>query len=112
MQVRFIISLFIALFVAVFTIKNAGLVDVNLFFKDVKLSQAIVIFISIALGATIVSLLGINSIWKLKKTNKELQKKLTQTQDENTVLIARLREKQLDLGSQLKNEGDKDEFKG
>lgn len=111
MQVRFIVSLFIALFVAVFTIKNAGLVNVNLFFKDVELSQAIVIFISIAMGATIVSLLGINSIWKLKKTNKELQKKLLQTQDENTVLIARLREKKENIIVESNTEEDKDELK-
>lgn len=115
MQIRFIISLLIALFVAVFAINNAGVVSINLFFNTVEMSQAVVIFISIAVGAVVVSLLGLSGFWQIKRENKTYKDQVKKLADENNVLVMRLREKtmhkEIEVNVNAKEEVEKDELK-
>lgn len=71
MQAGFIISLFFAIIVAVFALKNGGSVNIDFIFAKVQVSQAIVIFVSAALGAVIVAFLGLVRQVKLTMKLKE-----------------------------------------
>lgn len=72
-QLVVIISLVFAVFVTVFALTNAGPVNINLFFYNFAASQALIIFLSAALGAITVSLLGIANHHKLKSELKSLR---------------------------------------
>lgn len=74
MQVGFIISLFFAIVVAVFALKNGGRVNIDFIFAEIEVSQAIVIFVSAALGAIIVAVLGLVRQVKLSMKIKEQNK--------------------------------------
>jgi|LSQX01.3.fsa_nt_gb uncharacterized integral membrane protein len=65
-QVLFIVSLLFAVFITVFALINAEPVVVNLLFYKFQASQALIIFFSAALGAIIVTSLGITSHFRLK----------------------------------------------
>lgn len=58
MQFRFVSALFFAVLVTLFAVVNAKAVDINLLFTEFRLSLALVIFGSAAVGALIVALLG------------------------------------------------------
>lgn len=82
-QIFFIISLIFAILVTVFALTNAGPVPVNLFFYKVEASQALIIFMSAAIGAIITLLLGIWKYYalviegkKMKKNNENLQNEI------------------------------------
>lgn len=78
-QFMFIVSLVFAIIITIFALTNAAPVTINLFFYKFEASQALVIFISAALGAVIVTSLGIvkhikllNQVKALNKSNDEL----------------------------------------
>lgn len=82
-QLMFIISLVFAILVTVFALTNASPVVIHLFFYEFTASQALVIFISAALGAVIVTSLGVvryiklrGQVKALQKSNEELEAKL------------------------------------
>lgn len=82
-QVMFIVSLVFAIIITIFALTNANPVIINLIFYKFEASQALVIFISAALGAVIVTSLGLvnhiklkSQIKTLRKTNEELSAKI------------------------------------
>jgi uncharacterized integral membrane protein len=83
-QFIFIMGLLFSVFVALFALSNNQTVAINLLlYKFEGASQAVIIFVSAALGAIIVTLLGLVRYLKLKS---ELRK----TKKENTDLTAQL----------------------
>lgn len=82
-QALFILGLFFAIVVTIFALSNASVVVVQLFLYKFQASQALVIFLSAALGAIIVTLLGTFNhfkmkfeLMKLRKENQQLTEKL------------------------------------
>lgn len=73
-QILFIISLIFAIIITIFAITNAEPVTINLIYQEVIASQALVIFVSAAIGAVIVSMLGIIKYIKLTMGIKKLKK--------------------------------------
>lgn len=82
MQVGFILSLVFAILVTVFALQNSEVVDVNFLFANVPVSQALVIFISAALGAIIVTILGLFRQFKLSRKIKEQNKDISKLKSE------------------------------
>lgn len=88
-QFMFIVGLLVCAIVAIFALTNSQTVAINLFFyKFEGVSQAVVIFVSAALGALIVTFLGLvkhimlkSEIRKYKKETKEL---ITQVEELTT----------------------------
>lgn len=92
MEIGFIFSLIFAILVAVFALKNADSVLIDFFFAKVQVSQAIVIFVSAALGAVIVTILGFVRQLKLSLKIKEQVKKIKKLEEEKTLLENRIEE--------------------
>lgn len=107
MQKGFIIILILALIIGVFAISNSGVVTVDFIFTEVLLSQAIVIFICVLLGALITSIFGLIRQMSLKKEIKELKNKNKDLDFEVNELNARLISKDNEL-SLLKSKEDKE----
>ncbi|WP_051531033.1 LapA family protein [Clostridiisalibacter paucivorans] len=82
MQIGFIFSLILAIGVTIFAVQNADSVMINFLFTKVKVSQALVIFISAAIGAIIVTFLGMIRQFKLSMKVKELNKKVNNLETE------------------------------
>lgn len=83
-QVLFIIGLIFAILISVFALTNAKPVGINLLFYEFTASQALIIFVSAALGAVIVATLGtvryirrVNEIRRLKKEIDVLKKEVS-----------------------------------
>lgn len=82
-QVLFIVGLVFAILISVFALTNAKPVGINLLFYEFTASQALIIFVSAALGAVIVATLGtvryirrVNEIRRLKKEVALLKKEV------------------------------------
>lgn len=73
-QFNFIVGLVFAIIITIFALTNASTVVINLFFYKFEVSQVLVIFISAALGAVIVTSLGLVNQVKLKSQIKALRK--------------------------------------
>ncbi|MCD5415430.1 MAG: LapA family protein [Clostridiales bacterium] len=103
MQIRFILSLILAIVVALFAVMNAAPVNVNLFFAQFKLSLAIVIFASAVFGAVIIMILGMISQAKMKLKIKELTKKNQQLAVEVSKLkeVSIIKEKEIPIVDSL-----------
>ena len=86
MALRFIISLGFALIVAIFAIQNAKSVQINLFFAQYSVSQALVILVSAILGAVIVLILSTINHVKMSIRIKNLLKTNNVLQTENEQL--------------------------
>lgn len=75
-QVLFIIGLIFAIVITVFALTNSEPVGINLLFYDFTASQALIIFVSAALGAVIVATLGtvryIRRISEIRRLKKEI----------------------------------------
>lgn len=97
MQRGFIFSLLFAIMVAVFALKNANKVLIDFIFGKVNISQALVILISAILGAVIVAIMGSVKNFKLKKDNKELNKKLESIKKEKNELMLMLEEQEKEV---------------
>lgn len=72
MQLYFILSLIASILVVIFAVTNAASVPVRIFFVNINLSLALIIFISTAFGAVIAALMGFVKQFKLKKQIKKL----------------------------------------
>lgn len=86
MQIGFVLSLIFATLVAIFAIQNSAVIYVKFFFTSFQVSQALIIFISAVLGAVIVMFLGIRREYNLRKEIKQLEKNLSQKDNEITSL--------------------------
>lgn len=74
MRFNFIAALILSIIVASFAIVNSKIVTINLLLTKVSVSQALVIFISVAIGAIIALLFGLVKEIKLKRKLKEKKK--------------------------------------
>lgn len=92
MQAGFIISLVFAIIVAVFALRNGGDVNIDFLFAKVQVSQAIVIFVSAALGAIIVTILGLVRHVKLTIKIKEQSKQISFLENEKQLLENKIEE--------------------
>ena len=87
-RLNFIAALILSIIVASFAIVNSKIVTINLLFTKVSVSQALVIFISVAIGAIIALLFGLVKEIKLKKELKEKKKETKNLQKEKKNLEA------------------------
>lgn len=78
MQFGFIFALIISLLISIFAIQNGDIVTIDLFFGNFEVSQAIIILVSVFIGAIIAAILG--SIKQIKNftVTKELKNKVKQ----------------------------------
>ncbi|MGB9678695.1 MAG: LapA family protein [Thermoanaerobacteraceae bacterium] len=93
-----ILALIFAVLVAVFAISNAVAVDISFLYWHYKISQALVILISAAIGAITIGIIGVfgqvrysmrirglnNRIKEIEKEKDELNKKVIEMQ--NTII--------------------------
>ncbi len=82
MSWKFVVSLVVALIVAVFALLNSEPVTINLLFKKAVISQALVILISVIVGALVVALLGSISRFKLSAALKDEKQKVEELEKE------------------------------
>ncbi len=104
MQVGFIFSLVFAIIVTVFAISNADSVLINFLVTKVEVSQALVIFISAALGAIIVTILGIIRQVKLTMKIKEQKKNINKLNEQKELLENRIAELSIDTDNSADND--------
>lgn len=105
MRFGFIISLLFAIIVALLSIQNATVISVNFFSQKFYISLALIIFVSVVIGAIIVTLLGLQKEFKLSRGNKRLTKKANNFQAE----IENYKNENVDL--KIENEALKSEAK-
>ncbi|MGM0369128.1 MAG: LapA family protein [Bacillota bacterium] len=106
MRLNFILALILSIIVASFAIVNSKVVMINLLVTTVSVSQALVIFISAAIGSIISLLFGLMKELKLKKKLKNSRQKIQKLEEKNENL-----EQQLDLNNLESNpDGDSDEI--
>lgn len=97
MQKGFVIILILALIIGIFAISNSSVVSIDFIFAEIELSQAIVIFICVLLGALVASIFGFIRQLSLKKDIKELKTKNNTLQIELNQLIVKLKNKEDNL---------------
>ncbi|WP_409227396.1 LapA family protein [Gudongella sp. SC589] len=97
MQKSFILILILAIIIGIFALSNSDVVEIDFVFARVMLSQAIVIFISVLLGAAVATLFGVLREMKLKKQIKEQRNGMESLKSENQSLIMRVNEKEEQL---------------
>jgi uncharacterized integral membrane protein len=97
MQKSFILILVLAIIIGIFALSNSDVVEIDFVFARVMLSQAIVIFISVLLGAAVATLFGVLREMKLKKQIKEHRNALETLRSENQTLLKRVEEKEEQL---------------
>lgn len=73
MQRGFIVILILSIIIVIFAINNNQAVPIDFIFMEILLSQAIVIFVCVLLGAIIASTFGIIRQVSLKKNIRELE---------------------------------------
>lgn len=97
MEKWFVISLVIAIIIGAFAISNSEVVEIDLIFTTLEVSQAIVIFISALLGAFVVVILESIRVWKLKRKIKELEKNRSIMEEENDKLSVIIEQKDKEI---------------
>ncbi|WP_422485239.1 LapA family protein [Gudongella sp. DL1XJH-153] len=97
MQKSFIFILVLAIIIGIFALSNGDVVEIDFVFARVMLSQAIVIFISVLLGAAVATSFGVLREMKLKKQIKELRNSVETQKSENQLLLKRVEEKEEQL---------------
>ena len=90
MDWRFIISLLLAIVVAVFAIQNAEAVNIAFFSLEISVSQALVILISAVAGAITVMFLSIVRWIRYKSQIKTLNRQINTLENENTMIKNKL----------------------
>ncbi len=97
MQKGFVIILILAVIIGIFALSNSEVVSIDFIFTEIMLSQAIVIFICVLLGALVASLFGLIRQMALKKEIKELKVKNTSLASEIEDLKNRITDKEEQL---------------
>lgn len=82
MKATFILSLVMAILIAIFALLNGTTVPVNFGFAKLESSLALVILVSVAIGAVIIYLIDVVGKFKSAKRIKDLEKKVTQLEKE------------------------------
>ncbi len=91
MQLGFILVLLLSVFIAIFAIQNGDIVSVDLFFASYKVSQALVILISVGLGAIIAGALGLFRRFKRAMNIKDLNKKISFLEEEKETFVENIK---------------------
>jgi len=107
MKATFILSLAMAILIAIFALLNGGTVPVNLGFANLESSLALVILVSVAIGAIIIYLIDVVGKFKSAYKIKELEKKIAVLEKENaekSAVISKL--SQVDASSSDKTSKD------
>ncbi|QSX06330.1 DUF1049 domain-containing protein [Sedimentibacter sp. zth1] len=86
MQFGFIFALIVSILISVFAIQNANMVSIDLFFASFQISQAVVILVSVAVGAIIAVILGSVRQIKGMSNTKDIKNKLKLFESENAQL--------------------------
>lgn len=114
MQLGFILSLLFAILITVFAIQNSDTVNINFLFANIPVSQALVIFISAAVGAIIVGILGFFRYFKLSKKIKEQKQEINELKEksiEEKVDFKAETDTIINDESKVENEKEKNEIK-
>lgn len=82
MQWKFILSLVLALLVAIFAIQNSDPVTVSFFITTRQISQALIILLSTVVGAIIALSLGLMKQFAMSKKIKEKEKSIRSLETE------------------------------
>lgn len=93
MEKGFILSLIFTGIVAVFALNNSEVVNIDLIFTTISVSQAIVILISALLGAIVVAILGFFRKIKMNREIKSLKEEKENIATERASLIEQLESK-------------------
>ncbi|HZK10557.1 MAG TPA: LapA family protein [Clostridia bacterium] len=83
MQRGFILILILAVIIGIFVISNSGVVAIDFIFTEVMISQAIVIFICVLLGAILATIFGGIRQMSLKKEIKQGRTEISRLESEN-----------------------------
>lgn len=94
MQKGFVFILILAVIIGIFAISNSSVVPIDFVFAKVQISQAIVIFICVLLGAIIATIFGGIRQISLSKEIKHLKAENKALQDEVDVLKVRIKVKE------------------
>ncbi len=86
MQWKFVISLILAIGVAIFAIQNSEPVPVSFFVSEMMISQALVILLSAVVGAIIAFSLGLVKQFSMSKNIKGRNKRVSELEAENSSL--------------------------
>ncbi len=93
MQLGFVSSLVFAIIIAVFALNNGEKVTIDFLFTTQEVSQALVILVSTAFGAVIVTIFGLVRQIRLSLKVKELGKAIKALQEEKDELLLKLESK-------------------
>ncbi len=92
MQKYFFITIIVALVMVAFAVLNADVVPVNLGFKKINLSLALLIFLVFIIGVAVSSLMSFSKLFGLKRTVKQKDKALVKLQEEKEAIENQLKE--------------------
>jgi len=84
MQIGFIVTLVIAIFVAIFAIQNGAPVDVDLFLATYRMPLALLMMACLIIGAVMVLILGSSRQFKKRSESKEIKNKLKTFENDKT----------------------------
>ena len=90
----FVLALVLTVIIVIFAVSNSGMIAIDFIFTEVFLSQAIVIFVCVLLGAIIASILGWIRQGSLKKDIKHLKTENKELQFEVYELMAQIKNKE------------------
>lgn len=86
MEFKFIMFLILSVVVAIFTIQNSAAVTISFFMFNQEISQALIILISLIIGAIMAAFLGIIRRFSANKSIKEKDKLIKQLEKERDEL--------------------------
>ena len=94
MQGTLLLSLILAVFVAIFAVQNSAPVTISFLLLNIQVSQALIIILSAAIGAILSLLLGLIKQFSLKRTVKERDKRIKNLKSEISSLNESLEPKE------------------
>lgn len=95
MQKGFVFILVLAIIIGIFAISNSGVVPVDFIFTQVMVSQAIIIFICVLLGAVIASVFGGIRQMTLKRDIRHFKEENSILQSQVYELKAKIKEQDI-----------------
>ena len=114
MKATFILSLAMAILIAIFALLNGGSVPVNLGFTQLESSLALVILVSVAIGAIIIYLIDVVGKFKSAYKIKDLEKRIATLEKENTeksAIISKLSQADSKSEEKMKSSNEKENNK-
>ncbi len=82
MKATFILSLVMAILIAIFALLNGTTVPVSFGFAQIEASLALIILVSVAIGAIIIYLIDVMGKFKSARRIKDLEKKISKLEKE------------------------------